>query len=41
MIQPEETTDVYINELLKVLLPNTEQETYWFPTPDEPDHPAT
>ena len=39
MIQHEETTEVYINELLKVPQPIPEQETYWFPTPEEPgDH---
>ena len=41
MIQHEETTEVHINELLKVLQQNPEQETYWFPTPDEPGDPAT
>ena len=41
MIQHEETTDVYINELLNVPKPNSEQETYWFPTPEEPGDPAT
>ena len=41
MIQHEETTDVYINELLKVPKTNSEQETYWFPTPEEPGDPAT
>ena len=41
MIQHEETTKVYINELLKVPQQNSEQETYWFPTPEEPGDPAT
>ena len=41
MIQHEETTEVYINELLKVPQPNPEQETYWFPTPEEPGDPTT
>ena len=41
MIQHEETTDVYINELLKVPQPNQEQETYWFPTTEEPGDPTT
>ena len=41
MIQQEETTEVYINELLKVPQPNSEQESYWFPTPEDPGGPAT
>ena len=41
MLQHEETTEVYINELLKVPQQNSEQETYWFPTPEEPGDPAT
>ena len=43
MIQYDETTEVYINELLKVPHPNTEQETtcYWFSTLEEPSDPAT
>ena len=41
MIQQEETTEVYINELLKVPQPNSEQESYWFPTPEDPGDPAT
>ena len=41
MIQHEETTEVYINELPKVPQQNSEQETYWFPTPEEPGDPAT
>ena len=41
IIQREETTEVTINELLKVPHQNPEQETYWFPTPDEPGDPTT
>ena len=41
MIQHEETTEVYINELHKVPQQNSEQKTYWFPTPEEPGDPAT
>ena len=41
MIQHEETTEVYINELLKVPQQNSEQETYWFLTPEEPGDPVT
>ena len=41
MIQHEETTEVYINELLKVPQQNSEQEKYWFPTPEEPGDPNT
>ena len=41
MIHYEETTEVYINELLKVPQPNTEQDAYWFPNPEEPGDPAT
>ena len=41
MIQHEETTEVHINEILKVPQQNPEQETYWFPTPDEPGDPTT
>ena len=41
MIQHEETTEVYINELLKVPQQNPEQETYWFPTPEESGDPTT
>ena len=41
MIQHKETTEVYINELLQVPQQNSEQETYWFPTPEEPGAPAT
>ena len=41
MIQHEDTTEIYINELLKVPSQNLEQESYWFPTPDEPGDPTT
>ena len=41
LIQHEETTDVYINELLKVPQRNSEHEISWFPTPEEPGDPAT
>ena len=41
MIQHEHTTEIYINELLKVPSQNPEQESYWFPTPEEPGDPAT
>ena len=36
MIQHEDATEIYINELLKVPSQNPEQESYWFPTPEEP-----
>ena len=41
MIQHEETTEIYINELLKVPSQNPEQESYWFPTPEDPGDPTT
>ena len=41
MIQHEETTEVYINELLKVPQQNPEQEIYWFPTREEPGDPTS
>ena len=41
MIQHEETTDVYINELVKVPQPNTEHGTYSFLILEEPGDPAT
>ena len=41
MLQNEETTEFYINELQKVPQTNTEQETFWFPTPEEPSEPTT
>ena len=36
MIQHEETTEIYIYELLNVSSQNPEKEYYWFPTPEEP-----
>ena len=40
MTQHEDTTEIYINELLKVSRQNPEPDTYWIPTPVEPgDHP--
>ena len=41
MIQHEDTTEIYINELLKVPSQNSEQESYWFPTPEDPGDPTT
>ena len=43
MLQYEDTTEIYINELevLKVPSQNPEQESYWFPTPEEPGDPST
>ena len=41
MIQHEDTTEIYINELLKVPFQNPEQESYWFPTPEDPGDPTT
>ena len=41
MIQHEETTEIYINELLKVPPQNPDQESYWFPTPEDPGDPTT
>ena len=41
MIQHEYTTEIYINELLKVPSQNPEQESYWFPTPEDPGDPTT
>ena len=41
MIQHEETTEIYINDLLKVQPQNPDQEAYWFPTPEEPGDPTT
>ena len=41
MIQHEETTVVYKNELLRVPQQNSEQETYGFPTPEESCDPTT
>ena len=41
MIQHEDTTEIYINELLKVSSQDPDQESYWFPTPDDPGDPTT
>ena len=41
MIQHEDTTEIYINELLKVPSQNPEEESYWFPSPDKPGDPTT
>ena len=41
MIQHEDTTEIYINELLKVPSQNPEQESYRLPTPEEPGDPTT
>ena len=41
MIQHEDTSEIYLKELLKVPPQNQEQETYWFPTPEEPGDPTT
>ena len=41
MIQHEDTTEIYINELMKVPSQNPKQESYWIPTPEEPGDPTT
>ena len=41
MIQHEDTTEIYINELLKVPFQNPEQKSYWLPTPEDPGDPTT
>ena len=41
MIQHEESTEIYINELLNVPSQNPDREPYWFPTPEEPGDPIT
>ena len=41
MIQHDDTSEVFLNELLKVPPQTQEQETYWFPTPEEPGDPTT
>ena len=41
MIQHEDTTEIYINDLLKVPSQDPDQESYWFPTPDDPGDPTT
>ena len=40
MIQHEDTTEIYINELLKVPSQNPEQESLWFLTPKDPGDPT-
>ena len=41
MIQHEDTTGIYINELLKNPSQDPDQESYWFPTPGDPGDPTT
>ena len=41
IIQHEDTTEIYINELLKVPSKNPEQEPFWFRTPEDPENPTT
>ena len=41
MIQHEDTTEIYMNELRKVPPQNTDQESYWFPTPEDLGDPTT
>ena len=41
MIQHEETTVIYIDELLKVTPQNFAQESNWLPTPEEPGDPTS
>ena len=41
MMQHDDTSEIYLHELLKVPPHNQEQETYWFPTPEEPGDPTT
>ena len=41
MIQHEETTEIYITELLKVQQQTPEQESYWFPTPEGSGDPSS
>ena len=43
MKQHEDTTEIYINEHLKVPSqnPEQEQESYWYPTPEDPGDPTT
>ena len=41
MIQHEETTEIYIKELLKIPPQNPDQESYWFPTPEDTGDPTT
>ena len=41
MHQHTENTDLYLNQLLKTNQSSDEQETYWFPTPEQPGDPET
>ena len=41
MHQHIENTDLYLNQLLKTNQSSDEQETYWFPTPEQPGDPKT
>ena len=41
MIENEDTTEIYINELLKVPPQNAEQDTNWVSKPEGPSHPET
>ena len=41
MHQHSENTDLYLNQLMKANQSSDEQETYWFPTPEQPGDPAT
>ena len=41
MHQHIENTDLYLNQLMKTNQSSDEQETYWFPTPEEPGDPDT
>ena len=41
MHQHTENTDLYLNQLLKTKQSSDEQETYWFPTPEQPGDPET
>ena len=41
VIQHKDTTEIYINELLKVTPHNSERESYWFLTPEDPGDSTT
>ena len=41
MHQHAENTDLYLNQLMKTNPPSDEQETYWFPTSEQPGDPDT
>ena len=41
MHQHLENTDIYLNQLMKVNQIPDDQETYWFPTPEQPGDPDT